>query len=88
MQNIVEACIHANYVPKLVVKPYGWMRCLKMHLGLRIKSKVNWVQNNKMIDKHSFLCHLLTIWHQLHRLTLSRMYFRYILHVLHNLDKN
>ena len=28
---------------------------------LRIRLKVNWVQNNKVIDKHFFLCHLLTI---------------------------
>ena len=88
MQNRVEACIHANYVHILVVKPYGWMPSLKIHLGLRIRSKVNWVQNNKIIDKHSFLYHLLTIWRPLHSLTLSRMYVRCMLHVLHNRDKN
>ena len=30
-----------------------------MFLGLRIRSKVNWVQNNTKIVKHSILCHLL-----------------------------
>ena len=27
------------------------MPCLEMSLGLRIRSKVNWMQNNKIIDK-------------------------------------
>ena len=27
------------------------MPCLEMSLGLRIRSKVNWVQNNKITDK-------------------------------------
>ena len=27
------------------------MPSLKMSLGLRIRSKVNWVQNNKILDK-------------------------------------
>ena len=27
------------------------MPSLEMSLGLRLRSKVNWVQNNKMIDK-------------------------------------
>ena len=29
-----------------------------MFLGLRIRSKVNWVQNNTQIDEHSILSHI------------------------------
>ena len=36
------------------------MPSLKMSLGLRIRSKVNFVQNNSKLDKRSFLCHLLS----------------------------
>ena len=50
--------INANYVHICVVKPIG--RMLEMSPGLRIRSNI-WVQNNTKINKHSFLCHLLTI---------------------------
>ena len=39
------------YVYICVVYPKVWMPSLKMSLGLRIRSKVNWVQNNNIIDK-------------------------------------
>ena len=67
-QHWVESNIHANYVPRYVVKPTG------MSLGLRIRSKVNWVQDNTNIDKHTFLCDLLTIWYQLNSLKQARIY--------------
>ena len=60
-QNGVDAGIHANHVSICVVKPIGVDAKSRIILGLRISSKVNWVQNNTNIDKHSsFLCHLLT----------------------------
>ena len=33
------------------------MPSLKMALGLRIRSKVNWVQHNKKMCVNSFQCH-------------------------------
>ena len=32
-----------NHVPMCVVNPYGWTHSLKMHLGLRIRSKLIFV---------------------------------------------
>ena len=61
------------------------MPSLEMSLGLRIRSKVNSVQNN--IEKNNyFLCHLLTMRYPLNSLKLSRMYLKYMLHLMHNLD--
>ena len=60
LQNGIEAGTHANYVTIYVVKPKGMMPSLKMSLGLIIRPKVSWAQNNKKIDIPSFLCHLLT----------------------------
>ena len=64
------------------------MPSLKMSLCIRIRAKVNKVQNNKTIDKHPFLCHLMTIKYPLNSLKPSKMYFRYMWHLKHDLDKN
>ena len=61
------------------------MPSLEMSLQLRIRSKVNWVQNNKIIDE-SLLSMQSPAYITL--LTLSRMYLRYLLHVLHDIDNN
>ena len=44
-----------------VVKLSGVDAMSEMSLGLRIRSKVNWVQNNATMGKQSFLCHPMTI---------------------------
>ena len=67
---------------------YGQMLSLEKSPGLRIRSNVNWVQNNTTIDTLSFLGHLLTIQYSLNPLTLSRMYLNYMYNLIHNLDKN
>ena len=64
------------------------MPSLKMSLGLRIRSKVNRVQNSTNIDKHSLLCHLMATLYPVNSLKLSRVYLRYMLLLINNLDKN
>ena len=58
------------------------MQRLEMSLGLRIRSRVNWVQNTTKIDEHFFLYHLLTTWYPFNSLKLSRLYLRYMLHLI------
>ena len=64
------------------------MPSLKMSLGLKIRSKVNWGQNNNKIDKHSFLMSSSDNMIPIKCTKLSKMSLRYILHLTHILDKN
>ena len=64
------------------------MPSLEMSLELRIRSKANWVQNNKIIDK-SLISMLSPAYITSIKFTdISSMYLRYVLHVLHDLDNN
>ena len=44
------------------------------------------MQHKNILDKNFFLCHHLSVKHPLNSLKSFRMYWRYLLHLIHNLD--